>query len=266
MDHEKQNSNQIPIAFSSSDRQNTKKANSPALNQHGSALLICLSTIPLLLSALIASLCVVWFLDAKNELLFLCEKSLLETQNQLVNAENKLLRINRSIENLVHEKKILKKALILSTTPADRALLKAQLIKIEIKLAFYKKEQTLLILKAQTRAQTTIRISANEIKKRLNTIQKQWSTHLWVQVKPSNPLMALEPVRIDPSGTIYRVPAQFEKKQTQNLRWSLLGLSLFPSWVQFLQSNKFFWQDSCSSRPYKKENNIWTFELGAGTS
>lgn len=214
------------------------------------------------MGSLFASLAIVWFLNTKNELLFQCEEGLLKTQQTLITAENKLLLLNPPIKLLVLQKKALKKALRVAKNPALFAAIKAQLLKIEVELLALKKQQLAWIQTAHFQSQSQIAFLSHHLRRRLSHFQEQWSARLVAMLKTPRPWIQLQPKKIDPSATIYEAAIDFAEKQTLTLEWKLTGSHLFPSWLTLIYGNGFAWQDSCSSRPYKKELNPWIAEIG----
>lgn len=221
---------------------------------------------PLIVGSLLASMAVLWFIHSKNELLYNCENGLLTSQHILVTQENQLLQLNRPIESLVLKKKILKKALLVARTPVELSLIKAQLLQIELQLKALQQKQMMLIQHANLLAQQQNQKVVWQIKKRLNDFQKQWATHLIALVKITPAVIQLSKKIIDASAVIYTEPPRFQHKQTLQLHWRLSGQSLFPSWLLFLREQNFSWQDSCSTRPFKKKEGLWTAEIGAAAS
>lgn len=234
------------------------------LDSNGSALVVALSLLPLIVGSLLAAFVASWMIHVKNELLFTCEKGLLRTQSHLVEAENELEGLNSPIEINVMQKKILKKALIAAKTPVEVSIIKAKLLLIEGELAVLKKKQRLLISMAHIKAQQEMFGVSQKMKSRLDFIQLQWSAQLFSATNGTTPRIQLIPQKIDPSADIYVMPSGFNILQTLNLQWQLKGSRLFPSWLHYLKEKNFSWQDSCSSRPAKKENGLWTAEIGKG--
>jgi hypothetical protein len=222
--------------------------------------------LPLIVGSLLASVAVMWFINAKNELLYICENGLLKTQQILVTHENRLLQLNGPIESLVLQKRILKKTLLLARTPVEMAAIKAKLVQLEIKFKLYSQQQQTQLYQAQALAQQQNYHLVLQIKKRLFEFKKQWAAIVFTNVQAGPARIQLVQKIIDPSAAIYNAPPLFEHKQTLHLHWRLSGTSLFPSWLRFLRQKNFSWQDSCSTRPFKKENGLWTSEIGAAAS
>lgn len=270
MDHSKRNTNQSPRATALVRPAYISKKDFSApqifLNQRGSALIIGLSFLPLIVGSLLASVAVIWFINAKNELLYTCENGLLKTQQILVSRENRLLQLNGPIESLVVQKRMLKKSLLLARTPVEMAAIKAKLAQLEIQLKVYSQLQQTEIHQAHALAQQQNDQLVLQIKKRLYEFKKQWATFVFVAVQARPARIQLIQKIIDPSALLYTVPLLFEHRQTLQLSWQMSGSSLFPSWLRFLKQKNFSWQDSCSTRPFKKENGLWTSEIGAAAS
>lgn len=221
---------------------------------------------PVVLGSLLGSIATIWFLNTKNELLFLCEEGLLHVQRTLVKAENQLLGLNPRIKTLVAQKKILQKALRVAKDPALFASLKAQLIQIEIQLLNLKQQQLVLMKTAQIKSNLDVTFLSQKLRLRISRLQAQWATRLHTTLQNPQPRIHLQAQHIDPSARLYVAPHDLAKRQTLTLHWTLKGSSLFPSWLTFLYDNHFYWQDSCSSRPAKKELEPWIAEIGMGRS
>ena len=265
---QKSNKNHFKNTHTAYLRENNSKKHSTSvkvfLNSQGSALVVGLTLLPLIVGSLLASFVMCWMIRAKNELLFNCERGLLRIQTQLVEAENQLQSLNSPIEKTVLQKKVLKKSLLAAKTPVEASLIKAQLILIEIKLAAFKKRQQILISTTNLKAQQDIFVVAQKTKSHLTVLQSQWSARLFSSTQNSMPRIQLVPQTIDPSAEIYITPPGFRSQQTLHLKWFLKGTHLFPSCFHFLKEKNFSWQDSCSSRPTKKETGLWTAEIGKG--
>ncbi|MBY0385572.1 hypothetical protein K2X05_10480 [bacterium] len=227
-------------------------------------MVVSLTLLPLIIGSLLATFVMCWMIGAKNELLFTCEQSLLRIQSQLVEAENELQSLNSPIEKIVVQKKFLNKALLASKTPYEASIIKAKLLLIELELATFKKKQQTLISRAHLQAQQEILLVSRKMKHRLDELQFQWSAHLFSAIQNTAPRIQLMPQTIDPSAVVYVALPGFSAQQTLHLKWQLQGARLFPSWLQYLKEKNFSWQDSCSSRPAKKENGLWMAEIGKG--
>lgn len=262
MDQRSQNKNQSTNFDSPILQQALRKTNRTAAHDQGFALVAALCLMPLLMGSLFSALAIVWFLNTKNDLLFECESGLLKTQQTLISAENKLLLLNTPVKALVVQKKVLQKALRMAKNPALFAALKAQLLQIEVQLHALQKQQLVEIQKAHYQSQTQIAFLAQHLRRKLFHLQEQWSSRLVTVVKTPRPWIQLEAKKIDPSAILYIATTDFAQKQTLTLDWKLTGSHLFPTWLTFIYGNGFAWQDSCSSRPHKKEFSPWIAEIG----
>lgn len=233
------------------------------LNQKGSALIVGMSLLPLLLGGMLASIAIAWFVSAKNDLLYDCENGVLRSQKILVEAENTLLQLNLPIQSLVTQKKLLQRARLLAKTPVEISMIQARLLIIESQLALLRKQQTAVHSLANIQASHALQSTALHLKQIFLQLQKLWSADLLPSSFASSGLVKLQKLAIDPSADVYEVPPDFAQQQTLTVFAKLSGTSLFPKWMAFLQSKNFSWQESCSSRPVLKEN-LWTAEIGKG--
>ncbi len=227
-------------------------------------MILGLTLVPLILGSLLASLAIVWFLSAKNDLLFECEKGVLESQKILVEAENTLLKMNSPIRTLVTQKRILQKAQLLARTPVELALIKAKLATLELQLSLFKQKQLLLITTANLRASRQLVATAQGLKQIFYKLQNQWGADLLASSHSPAAQIQLQKVTIDPSASLYEAPEQMSTQQTLTVTAKLSGRSLFPRWLAFLHEGHFQWQESCSSRPQKKETHLWIAQIGRG--
>ena len=221
---------------------------------------------PLLLGSMLATGGVIAYIYKKNELLYHCERSLLEAQKILLQAEGQILRLNPQIETKVIEKRILKKALTMSPTPADKILILAQLARIEITLSSFKMRQRLLKSSGEGQAQQEVLAVKREQLRTLHEFARLWRASLVANVSLTLPTIKMVATPIDPSATIYKVPPQMSVLQTLTLHWSLRSTSLFPRWMFFFRGQTFYWQDSCSTFPQSKELSQWHAEIGPAIS
>jgi hypothetical protein len=251
-------------SFSCAQSPNSQR-NTPSLNSRGFALLLGVSLLPLLAGSLLSAFGIFAYLYKKNELLFDCERSLLKAQELLLRGEENILQLNPQIEQLVLKKRIFKKALVVTVTPVDRALIRAELLRIEILLVKLKARQIFLKYENERRAQQEMLLIQRQHLKKLRDFSRIWKAQLLAQTSQTAPQMRIVARSIDPSAKIYQVPPQMAVQQTLTLRWSLRGSSLFPHWIRFLSNKEFFWQDSCSTYPKAKEDFRWQAEIGAVT-
>jgi hypothetical protein len=267
MAHPQTNKNPTSRRCVSVWRKALREANRPStlyiINQKGSALIIGISLVPLLVGGMLASLALAWFVSAKNDLLFECENGVLKSQKILVEAENTLLRLNPPIISLVTQKKLLQRALLLAKTPVELSMIKARLLIIESQLALLRKQQTVIHTLADIQASRALQTTALRLKRAFHHLQSLWSAQLFSSSFATTALIRLQKKAIDPSAQIYEARAGFPQQQTLTVFAKLSGPSLFPKWIAFLHSENFSWQESCSSRPALKEN-LWTAEIGKG--
>jgi hypothetical protein len=267
MAHSQTNKNSASCRSLSVGRKAVREASRPAtlyfINQKGSALIIGMSLMPLLVGGMFASLALAWFVSAKNDLLFECENGVLKSQKILVEAENTLLRLNTPVTNLVTQKKLLQRALLLAKTPVEISMIKARLLIIESQLTMLRKQQTAIHTLADAQASRSLQITALRLKQAFHRLQSLWSAQLFPSSFATTALIRLQKIAIDPSAQIYEAGANFPQQQTLTVSAKLSGPSLFPTWIAFLHSETFSWQESCSSRPALKEN-LWTAEIGKG--
>ncbi len=235
----------------------------PSLDQKGSALVIGISLLPLLVGAMLASAGLAWFISAKNDLLFQCESGVLQSQKILVEAANTLFQLNSPIKSLVLQKKILQRALILAKTPVEIVAIKTRLLAIEIQLAGFRKQQVVVHRLADIRATRALQQTAFRLKQTFRNLQNLWEANLLPTGYAAAALIQLQKTKIDPSADIYYARSDFAQQQTLTVFGKLSGRSLFPSWIAFLHEENFSWQESCSSRPSLKESK-WIAEIGKG--
>ena len=267
MAHAQSNKNKALHRCVSVWRKNLRKANRTStftpLNQEGSALIVGISLLPLLVGGMLASLALAWFVSAKNDLLFECENGVLKSQKILVQAENSLLQLNLPIKSLVTQKKLLQRALLLAKTPVELSMMKARLLIIESQLAMLRKQQTAVHMNADLQASRSLQATALRLKQTFHHLQSLWTAQLFPSSFANTALIRLQKIAIDPSAHIYEARLGFSQQQTHTVFAKLSGPSLFPKWIAFLHGENFSWQESCSSRPVFKEN-LWTAEIGKG--
>ncbi len=238
------------------------KRNFAALNSRGFAFALGLSLLPLVIGAFSAASGLFIYVYKKNELLYQCESALLKAQEILLEGEEKILQLNPQIEQLVIEKRILKQALAVAPTPIERVAIRAELTRIEIMLYNLKFRQYFFKNSSENMAQLVMLNVERSLLQKLRQFSKDWKASLHAQVFKNAPAMKIVEKKIDPSAKIYLVPPQMSSLQTLTLRWSLQGTSLFPRWLTYLHSQRFFWQDSCSTYPQAKELR-WHAEIAA---
>ncbi len=261
------NKNTAPHRCVSIWQKNLRKANRPAsityLNQKGSALVVGISLLPLLIGGMLASLAIAWFVSAKNDLLYECELGVLKSQKILVEAENALLKLNQPIQSLVTQKKILQRALLLARTPVEISMIKARLLMIESQLGILRTQQTAVHTLAEVQASRSMQATALHLKQLFHHLQSLWSAQLFPSSFANPALIRLHKISINPSAFVYEARPDFSQQQTLTVFAKLSGPSLFPTWITFLYAKSFSWQESCSSRPAYKEK-LWIAEIGRG--
>ncbi len=244
-------------------RKTTRSTAFAHLNQKGSALIVGISLLPLLIGGMLAALAITWFVSAKNDLLYECENGVLKSQKILVEAENTLLKLNLPIKSLVTQKKLLQRALLLARTPVEISMIEARLLIIETQLGIFRQQQSAIHLLADAQASRLMQTTALRLKQIFHDLQSQWAGRLFSSSFANPALIRLQKIAIDPSAHIYEARADFSQQQTLTVFAKLSGSSLFPKWIAFLQTESFLWQESCSSRPTFKEK-LWIAEIGKG--
>lgn len=248
--------------FSPAHSSHSQRNFSP-VNKRGFALALALTLIPFFLGSVLAAGGLFAYLYAKNELFYQCERSLLKAQDTLLQGEEKILRLNPQIEQLVLEKRILNKALMVAPTPIERVAIRAELTRIELALYSLKLQQNFLKISSEQRAQYEMFLAERTQLQKLRDFSQLWKARLFAHAFKTVPRMQIIAKPIDPSAKIYKIPPQMSFLQTLTLRWSLSGTSLFPRWMQFLHSRRFYWQDSCSTYPQHTKDTRWHAEIGA---
>lgn len=216
--------------------------------------------------SLFCCLALIWMMQKKHELLFTCEKGLIQTQQSLVDGANKLLALNKPIQWTVFSKKWTQRALLLAKTPVDIALLKARLAQLELQLRNYALQQKTIHSTAETQARLKLLQLLREQQHNLQQTKNQWNKNVHISTRHTLPRLSLTVRRIDPSAVLYQDTPQFSEQQSLKFSWVLKSSSFFPKWLRWLNQNTFLWQDSCSSRPFKQENSRWVSEIGEAVS
>lgn len=224
-----------------------------------------MSLLPLIIASVFATFGTLWFLREKSRVQFVCENGVLKTQEILVEAENRLLKLNLVAEALILRKRQLIAAILIAPTPFERSLLISKLEVILQRMRTLRQMQLSIVRLAEAKAaiedislyQNFIRISAEW--------KKSWQSAAFSVALVSPAKIKLQAVFNDEMLPVYTVPKNFARLQTQTATFSVFGKTLFPRWMTFLFSQKMAWQETCSSHPELKEN-LWKSQIGMAKS
>lgn len=232
-------------------------------SQKGFVVMTLLSVLPLLISASLGILGLIWFISAKEKLQWICEEGVLEAQKNLLEGAQRLTQLNPHVEYLVLEKKFLQQAIKAAFTPAEKAALTARLLIIIGQMHSLRRTQLTIISSSQALAEKSLSQTATKSRRHALGIQKLWrSRPLTHQTSYNKAQIAMEARYKDPLIPIYLYPISYEYEQHLNVRIHLSG-QIFPKWLSTLTPESFRWRESCASQPQHKGEFRWQSSLAA---
>jgi hypothetical protein len=219
-----------------------------------------LTFLPILIFSGLSVLATCWFIDQKEQVQWTCESKTLAAQESLLQGVRLLLKLNPFIEAFVLEKKTLQLALLAAVTPADRALLLARLAVVRVRLLALKKQQDFLFYFYPEQARMNLNSLRITLSSQVNKMERQWNTHLRLQVSHSRLKINLHKKRIDELAHTYHIPPLFQNKQELYTSIFISGERLFPKWLAWISSKPLYWKESCNTKPIIKEG-LWIAKL-----
>lgn len=230
------------------------------LNPKGFVTTMALTLLPIVITSALCALGAFWFIEQKEKVQWICETHVLESQKDLVEGMKQLLALNPIIETTVLEIKFVKLALAAAPTPAEKAVLTAQLIFLRNKLILLKGQQNAIILKAHTLAQLDLATARTQLLRLVSHMESTWSTKLNMYFNGSRAQLKLKRKKIDPLATVYLEHPFLKEQQQVRIQFAITGENLFPSWMQWLTQKPIRWLESCKSQP-NKESTLWVARL-----
>jgi hypothetical protein len=207
-----------------------------------------------------------WFINEKQKIQLLCEKQVLQSQENLVKGENLLLELNIPARALVLQKKSLEAAILAAPTPVEKAALTAQLLVVIGQMRTLRTKQLWTIKIYEARAQGSLMVLQTEVRKEISRVQKLLDAlPIFVFFNQSTPRIKLLTVFIDPLLPIYETPPALSVIQSLRAQIEMRGRRFFPHWLEFLRAKSFQWRESCTSHP-RKGGFQWEAYLGMGKS
>lgn len=221
---------------------------------------LALTLLPIVITSSLCALGVFWFIEQKEKVQWVCETHVLESQKHLVDGMKQLLSLNPTIETIVLEIKFVKLALAAAPTPAEKAVLTAQLIFLRNKLILLKGQQNAIIIKTHTLTQISLARARSKLQNHVRHMESTWNRNLNMYFNTSSAKLRLKRKKIDPLATIYVEHPLLKEQQQIGIQFAITGQNLFPPWMQWLTQKPVRWIESCKSQP-QKEKTLWVAKL-----
>ncbi len=230
------------------------------LNNRGFVTTMAVTLLPIMIFGGLAAFSMLWFIEKKEQVQWICESQNIKSQNALTAAANKLLAMNLFIESTVLEKKWVQKALAAAPHPAAKAALAARLLMLKIKLAGYAQQQQATILAAHMSAGRELSSIRQQLTHITRTMEALLQIPLHLHFSTSRAQLRLRRKRIDPMASLYLEHPLFTTQQEISVRIAFTSRELLPKWMRWATQRPIQWQESCKSHP-KKENTQWFARL-----
>lgn len=230
---------------------------------HSSRGFVTTAAMTLLPIMILSALCVmatVWFVEQKEQVQWVCESHNLKSQKNLVRSMNQLLALNPIVETTVLEKKFVQLSLAAAPTPAEKAVLTARLIFLNLKLSGILAQQKSLVLAAHTLAGKELLELKQKLQSHVSKMGSQWQSSLRLHFWSTTPHLRLRKKKIDILGYLYLEHPMVSEQQQIKVDIAITGSRLFPKWLQWISEGPLVWKETCLSKP-EKENTIWNAKL-----
>lgn len=221
---------------------------------------LAMTLIPLMVLSALSALAVIWFVEQKEKVQWTCESYNLKAQEILAATMNSLIALNPILEATVLEKKFVKLSLAASPTPAEKAILTARLVALNLKLVGLNQQQKTMIFHAHMRSGAELQSLRRTLQTHVHRMQTQWNTLLRLHFFASKTQLRLRKQKIDPLAHIYLEHPLLQSQQEISVQFAITGARLFPKWLKWLTKKPLHWQESCKTQP-QKEHNIWNAKL-----
>lgn len=221
---------------------------------------MAITLLPFMVFAALSAFAIVWFIEQKEKVQWICESKNIEAQEVLAKAMNELLALNSPIELAVEEKKWVKLARKMAVTPAEKAALTAQLIAIDLRLTGYSSRQKTIILSAHSESGTKLAELRSGIQHIVNETARPWRADLKLHFSTSRSHLRMRTKKVEPLATFYLEHPSLASQQEIHVRIAITGAQLFPNWIKWLSRIPIAWRESCKTQP-NKENSVWIAKM-----
>jgi hypothetical protein len=219
-----------------------------------------MTLLPVMIMSALCVLATTWFVEQKEHVQWICESYNLKSQKNLTKNMNQLLALNPIIEATVLEKKFVRLSLAASPTPAEKAVLTARLIFLNLKLSGLLANQTSLVFTAHSLAGKDLLMLRQQLQSHVSKMGTQWQSSLRLYFWSTTPHLRLRKKKIDVLGYLYLEHPTLSEQQKIKVDIAITGSQLFPKWLQWISKNPLVWNETCISKP-EKENTIWHAKL-----
>lgn len=219
-----------------------------------------LTLLPIMIMSALCVLATTWFIEQKEYVQWICESQNLKSQKSLTRSMNQLISMNPIIEATVLEKKFVQLSLAASPTPAEKAVLTARLIFLNLKLSAIIANQKSLVLAAHSIAGKELFVLKQQLQRQVYKMGTQWQTSLRLHFWSTTPHLRLRKKKIDILGYLYLEHPTLTEQQKIKVDIAITGSRLFPRWLQWISKDPLVWNETCLSKP-EKENMLWNAKL-----
>ena len=200
----------------------------------------------------------VWFGYSKQQVETLCHRHLLRAQKHLIEAGDKIIKLNSRARSLIRQKKYWKKVLR-SGHPKAKALAAAALAKISMAQIALRVQQKSLFSIGRTRSIQEIHLLRQKLFPLLKKMSQQWgrrSSYPEFSASTLGPQLQVAQRALAPT---YKRKIRYDRRQELAFHWSIKLNSSRAPWKTKDTDGQ--WRGACHSHPRKKETQ-WTSHLG----
>jgi len=220
--------------------------------------------IPIVLTAVIGTFIMTWFLREKGQLQLRCETHVLKAQQILVDGAYDLIALNPQVNNLINTRNQIRTQLLVALGP-EKALFMARLIMVEAQMTALRMKQKLMIQTTQERARAELTLIDADSRSEANRVTRLWGDgNLHSTVHFSHPRMEVDPKYVDFTLPTYDFGIGYQVRQNLNADITIHGRSPFPLFVkEAIQESNMSWHEECASEPRQEGGTQWRGYLAA---
>jgi hypothetical protein len=232
-------------------------------NQKGFVSLSLIFWTPVMLTTLLGTAWVLWFIQQKLRVDHLCDHYVLASQEALVRANNVIMGLNAKAWSLWAEKKALNQV-IKTAPPPVKALALARRQVVIVQQTALRKVQQYQLRSGDFRSRTEL----FRLRKKFRDLNREW-LRFWkdsqralgrLQVTPRGSQLK---VRIQDIAPIYQRKDGHEHTQSLHATWQVPLPRFLPSWLLGWVPTHQLWEGQCASHPHDSFGQ-WQARLGAG--